>query len=254
MRNLELCRLARLPRPTTIAGVVERLLAIEDALPPTHGVAAFNRLYRWTTQNVGAAVDAGRFEAPEAMIALDVHFADLYFDAVDAWALGGPIPTAWSPLLSRGDDPEISGLRFALAGMHAHISRDLPVAVASLHGEPPEEDTPRFRDYVLVNRVLEETSETIRHLILPPLLNRIDAHLGELDNHVVIGSISAARRAAWEAAQVLWAVRERRWAWDLGVGCLDTAVGASAAVLLLEPHSPFEATYTPALRLAVAER
>ena len=123
--------LARAPRPTDIPGVVARLHAIEGALQATHGVAAVNRLYRWTTQNVGRGVDTGRFEAPAERVRLDVHFANLYFDAVDAWATDAEMPGAWAPLFERGDDPDIAPLRFALAGMHAHINRDLAVAAAA---------------------------------------------------------------------------------------------------------------------------
>ncbi len=255
MPNPELVRIARTPRPTTIPGVVERLLAIEATLPEVHGIVAFTRLYRWTTENVHRAVEAGRFEAPADMVALDVHFADLYFDAIDAWALGTPIPPAWAPLLAQGGNPDISPLRFAVAGMHAHINRDLAVALAGLDGGAPADDSPRFRDYVLVDRLLDETSDTIRHALLPPVLHAVDVRLGELDDRVIIGAIGMARRAAWEVGQVLSTLRPRPLAWELALRCLDTAVGASASVLLIEPHRATEDTrYTPVLREALDAR
>ncbi len=233
-----LARLAALPRPTTIDGVVQRMHVIEGALPPRHGVAAFNRLYRWTTENVGRAVEAGRFEAPDQMVTLDVRFADLYFDAVDAWALGRPIPGAWEPLFERGEDLGVAPLRFALAGMHAHINRDLAVAVAMSDVCPPHEDSARFRDYQLLNHILDETSDQVRRHLLPPSLGELDEKLGELDDHVVIATIATARRGAWEAAQLLWAVREHPFAWRAAVDVLDGAVGASARLLLAHPELP----------------
>lgn len=238
MPTHRLALLARTPRPTTIEGVIARLHAVEDELPARHGVAAFNRLYRWTTENVGRTVDLGGFEAPDAMVALDVRFADLYFDAVDAWALGGEIPGAWAPLFERGDDPDVAPLRFALAGMHAHINRDLAVALAQSDDEAPEEETARFRDYVHVNRVLDTTSDEVRARILPPSLTAIDAHLGEVDDRLIVGAIAAARRAAWEASQLLWRVRTHPFAWRTAVGCLDGAVGATSRMLLLDPDLP----------------
>ncbi|MFN7144548.1 MAG: DUF5995 family protein [Myxococcota bacterium] len=233
-----LARLAGTPRPTTIDDVIERLLAIEAALPARHGVAAFTRLYRWTTENVGLAVRAGRFESPDQMVTLDVRFADLYFDAVDAWALGEPIPGAWAPLFERAEDLDLAPLRFALAGMHAHINRDLAVAVALSDPAPPEEDTPRFRDYRLLNAILDETSDQVRHRLLPPDLEEIDAALGEVDDRVVLAAIATARRGAWEAAQLLYAVREHPLALRAAVDVLDGAVGAGARLLLFQPELP----------------
>ena len=238
-----LVALARSPRPTDIAGVITRLHAIEEALPPEHGVVAFNRLYRWTTENIDRAVTTGRFEEPAEMAALDVRFADLYFDAVDAWATGAEIPGAWAPLLERGDDPDVSSLRFALAGMHAHINRDLSVAVAISSACEPTEPTPQFRDYALVNTVLDETSDEVRHQFLPSLVRRVDEALGELDDRAIIGLIGVARRAAWEAAQILYPLREHPRRWRLALAGLDTAVGMSARALLLDPELPRVASW-----------
>lgn len=238
MPRATLARLAGTPRPTTIDDVIERLLAIEAALPARHGVATFNRLYRWTTENVGLAVRAGRFESPAQMVTLDVRFADLYFDAVDAWALGEPIPGAWQPLFERADDADLAPLRFALAGMHAHINRDLAVAVALSDPHAPDEDTPRFRDYRRLDTILDETSDQVRHRLLPPALGEIDAALGEIDDRVVITAIATARRGAWEAAQLLYAVREHPFALRAAVEVLDGAVGTGARLLLFDPELP----------------
>lgn len=233
-----LVALARSPRPTDIRGVIERLHAIEDAFPARHGVATFNRLYRWTTENVERTVVAGRFEDPDAMVTLDVRFANLYFDAVDGWALSEHVPGAWAPLLGRGGDLDVAPLRFALAGMHAHINRDLAVAVAETEADTPTDDGARFRDYHLINAVLDETSDQVRHHLLPPLLAEADAALGDLDDKLIIGTIAVARRGAWEAAQLLWRLRHRPLAWRTALGSLDLAVGASARLILLHPELP----------------
>jgi len=230
--------LARIPRPTDIHGVVARLNAIEGALPAKHGVAAFNRLYRWTTQNVGRGVEAGRFEAPAEMVRLDVHFANLYFDAVDAWATGAELPGAWAPLFERGEDPDIAPLRFALAGMHAHINRDLAVAVAEAEADAPTEASARFRDYMRINAVLDETSDEVRHLLLPPALQAMDHQLGELDDRVILAGMAAARRSAWQVAELLHRVRGNPRAWGLALGFLDASVGASARLVLLDAVLP----------------
>jgi hypothetical protein len=244
---MSLKTLARSPRPTHISGVVERLSAIEAELPARHGVATFNRLYRWTTENVGRGVEQGRFEAPDDMVRLDVHFANLYFDAFDAWALDREIPGAWAPLFERGDDPDIAPLRFALAGMHAHINRDLSVAIAEADADAPDEESARFRDYTVINVILDETSDQVRGRLLPPTLLAADERLGELDDRLVLTAIAAARRSAWEVAQLLHRVRERDWLWRGALGFLDHSVGASARVLLLDPELPRLEPYTAKL-------
>lgn len=245
--------LARSPRPTDIHGVIARLHAIEAELPARHGVATFNRLYRWTTENVGRGVDQGRFEAPDEMVRLDVQFANLYFDAFDAWALEREVPGAWAPLFERGDDPDIAPLRFALAGMHAHINRDLSVAVAEAGTNAPDEDTARFRDYTLINVVLDETSDEVRGRLLPPALLAADERLGELDDRLVLTGIAAARRSAWEVAQLLHRIRHRDWVWRAALGFLDRSVGASARVLLLDPELPSFESYGAKLAAVIGD-
>lgn len=226
--------LAVQPRPTTIGGVLVRLHAIEAALPEQHGISCFNRLYRWTTEHVSKALRERRFEEPHTIAALDVAFANLYFDAVDAWAEGRDIPGAWAPLFEHAHDTDISPLRFALAGMNAHINRDLAVALVRAQDTAPVDDTPRFRDYMRINQVLDETSDDVRDRVLPPALDRLDARLGELDDRAIIGLITAARRLAWEEGQRLWVVREGGLLWDVAVGALDLAAGGIARGILME--------------------
>src|SRR6266498_3548074 len=75
--------------PTTIAGVVERLQAIDDALPPGDGVSWFAKLYLEVTKSVGAAVVPGSFRDPEFVEQLDVAFAELFGDATVAAQAAG---------------------------------------------------------------------------------------------------------------------------------------------------------------------
>ncbi len=248
MSNLVLDALVLSPRPTDLDGVLARMRTIERALPAEHGVAWFNRLYRWTTESVKAAVDAKTFEDPDAIVVLDVRFANLYFDAVDAWTTQTPAPSAWRPLLRHAADPGVVPLRFALAGMHAHIDRDLAVAVATMDGHAPEEGTARFRDYVRINEILDRTSDAVRGRLLPPGLAAWDERLGELDDRLVIGAITLARRAAWEAAQLLWTVRDVPWAWEAAVAVLDRSVESSAEALLHGHATPGRAAHATALR------
>lgn len=234
----ELALLARAPRPETIDGVVARLHAIEAALPEQNGIKTFNRLYRWTTENVGLAVKQERFQKCNAMEALDVRFACLYFDAVDAWAEARAVPGAWQPLFDHAENPEVGSLRFALAGMNTHISRDLAVAVAESQDERPDEDSAEYLDYVLVNQVLEATSDQVRGRILPATLTEIDTALGEADAALIIGAMATARKAAWEGAQVLWHLRPTEVLYRRALQGLDFVVGTTSRVILFDPDLP----------------
>ena len=232
MANDALARLAQRPRPTTVGGVIARLEVIEEDVPATGGVAAFNRLYRWTTEQVAAGVEGGRFEDPQGMGDLDVVFANLYFDAVDAWAQGRQPPGAWRPLFERSDDPGIPMLQFALAGMHAHINRDLAVALATSSPGHLREDSPQFRDFEAINTVLDQTSDQIRDRILPPALVAADHALGEVDDRLVMAAIMTARRAAWEVARRLHEVAGVAPMYIAALEILDTSVGATARAIL----------------------
>ena len=76
-------------RAATIDDVLERMAAIDAALPHEDGVAYFNRMYWQVTQLVDKAVDAQSFVAGEFLGRLDVHFANLFFTAYAA-DLDGP--------------------------------------------------------------------------------------------------------------------------------------------------------------------
>ena len=64
-----------------IDGVLERMSAIDAALPAGDGVAYFNRMYREVTRLVADAVRDNEFLAAEFLTRLDVNFANLFFTA-----------------------------------------------------------------------------------------------------------------------------------------------------------------------------
>ena len=91
--------------PTTVDGVVERMRALEYALPERDGVRAFTRLYRAVTEAVDATVRPGAFADPRFTRWLDVVFANLYFRALRADVLGPKKPPrAWHRSSSRSPE------------------------------------------------------------------------------------------------------------------------------------------------------
>jgi hypothetical protein len=93
---------------TSVPEAIARMEALVTAFPVADGVACFARMYLTVTREVARRIGAGFFADPDFMTRLDVVFANLFFAAVDGWALdppstpcsspGGAIPT--SPLCS----------------------------------------------------------------------------------------------------------------------------------------------------------
>jgi hypothetical protein len=191
----------------SIDDVLERMAAIDAALPRHDGVAYFNRMYWEVTKLVDAAVDASTFEAGEFLARLDVHFANLYFAAYAADADGATVSPAWAPLFeSRGRDRTLP-IQFALAGMNAHISHDLPHAVVATCAEldrQPVEDCPEHHDFTRTNEVLADAQEKIKDWFSTGVIATIDRLGGRVDDGFATFGIHVARAAAWRTSEVLW--------------------------------------------------
>ena len=71
------------PPVNSIDELPERLAAIDQALPPTDGLACFNRMYRLVTASVKQHVGAGFFADPGWIAQLDIVFGNVYLDAVE---------------------------------------------------------------------------------------------------------------------------------------------------------------------------
>ncbi len=96
-------------------------------------LAPFALMYRQVTDEVASSARAGRYRSPEYAIHLDAVFATLYFRAADAWRAGrkDDVPRAWRLAFAAADRRELPALGNMLLGMNAHISRDLPYALAA---------------------------------------------------------------------------------------------------------------------------
>jgi hypothetical protein len=96
------------------------MTAIDSSLPDSDGVKWFNRLYLQVARSVKQAVNPPVFRDARFMSELDVVFANLCFAAIAAGDMDpSRAPSAWRPLLR-------ARRNCAIAGMNAHINRDLP--------------------------------------------------------------------------------------------------------------------------------
>ncbi len=198
---------AAMGKANSIDDVLERMDDIERLLPSEDGVAVFNRMYRQVTRLIDQAVDQNLFEAGDFLARLDVHFANMFFDAYTADANGEKVPRAWAPLFEHRFRPNTHPIQFALAGMNAHISHDLPHAVVSACKEAaltPDDDTPHHHDFTATNNVLEDASDEIKSWFHTGLVAKLDDAGGRVDDALSMYGIALARSGSWLVGQTLW--------------------------------------------------
>jgi hypothetical protein len=208
---------------------------IEAALPTLDGVAWFNRLYQRMTERVSQALQQGVFTRRRFIERLDVVFAHLYLQAVVDNLLSPPqVPRAWAPLFDARGERRIAPIQFALAGMNAHINRDLPIALVRTWGELGVEPSPSARlDYTRVDQVLEETEAEIKVWFATGFVGVIDEVFGQVDDVVATWSLARAREAAWVEGETLWFLRPVPPLTAALLSALDRTVGFAGRGLLI---------------------
>lgn len=228
-------------RASSVAEVVDIMTAIERELSASDGLWWFNRLYLRVTLAVRSAVVTTTFRDPTFIERLDVVFANQYFDALAAGD-GDPraAPAAWRPLFECRRQRDILSIQFALAGMNAHINRDLPAGIvatyAATDGAPAQSGT-RYDDFNKVNDLLEAVEAEIKGEFATGLLALVDAAGGEKDDAVAMWKVRRAREAAWTNAEVLWALRKTPTLRDAFFARLDGLTGFAGRGLLLPAPS-----------------
>lgn len=219
-----------------IKAVAARMEAIAEPLGPDDGVRRFNELYLAVTVEV-ARVEAqtATFEDPAFTARLDVVFADLYFAAVDADAAGREVPKAWAPLFEKRAVHGIAPLQFAIAGMNAHINHDLALALVATteeFGVTLDRDTPQYRDYLLVNGILERVQDEIKDRFTTGAIKQIDKAGGRVDDMFASWSVARARDNAWVQAQTLHALEGSDFLHTQFLAALGRNVGFAGRTLL----------------------
>jgi hypothetical protein len=218
-----------------VPDVVARLREIEASGPRSDGVACFARLYREVTEGVQAELGRNTFVDPAFLTALDVEFAGLFFTAFDATRP----PPAWAPLFEQRSRRGVAPLQFALAGMNAHINRDLPVALVSTarsRGVQLRDGSPEQQDFTRVNGLLAEVEARVKRSYLTgwvSVLDRLVHRVDRLDDVVAMWNVARARDAAWANAEALWALRDERALSARYLLALDRMVGLTARGMLV---------------------
>jgi Family of unknown function (DUF5995) len=219
----------------SIAEAIARMEAIDAALPPTDGLACFNRMYLDVTRQVNAQLEQNFYADPAFMTELDVVFANLYFEAADLAGDPQAVPQAWRPLVEKRAEPGIEEIQFALAGMNAHINHDLPEAVVRTCialATAPDAD-PHYKDYTKVDRLLDAAEQAIRQAFEDPTERAIDRHVAAVATLTCNWTMNCARDLAWNNSLLLWTLRNEDYAQRLFMGGLATATEMASRLLLV---------------------
>jgi len=226
----------RAPAAARIADVVERMQALDAALPRDDGIACFNRLYLAVTETVEAQARPSAFADPRFVRWLDVVFANLYFAALSNHVRGrGRVPRAWKALFEARTRKGVVPIQFALAGMNAHTNRDLPVALVSTCRSrriEPRRGCPQHADFGRIDSLLLETEQRVKTELSRGLVGVADQALGRLDDVLAMWNVRAARRAAWANAEALWALDGIPFVGARFLVTLDRTVGFAGRGLL----------------------
>jgi Family of unknown function (DUF5995) len=224
------------PAPvTSVAEAMARMQVIENTTPAGDGLACFNRMYLEVTREVDSELSRGSFADPAFMTRLDVVFANLYFEAVDAAASNSAVPLAWRPLVERRGDTGIEPIQFALAGMNAHINHDLPLAVVAACTDLATAPTAgtHLADYQKVDALLDAAEQSVRQSFESAPELAVDRHLRAVEDLVGGWSINAARDLAWGNSLLLWQLRDDSFARGLFLDNLAASVALASRLLLV---------------------
>ena len=205
-----LCTVVKTP-PQSIGDVLRILQVIEATCIDGDGLKWFNWLYLRVTQAVEERVASGGFKDSAWLAELDVQFGCLYFSALERALLRQTTPDCWRILFDCRGQTSVARIQFALAGINAHINRDLPeaiVATCEARATIPEHGSRQFSDYTLLNTTLDSIIEPAKKALHVRLLGEAIPPASHLEDLVAAWGVSAAREAAWNNAEALWHLRK----------------------------------------------
>ena len=216
----------------SIDEVVASLQAVDTILDGSRdGLKWFNTLYLQVT----LAVRAG---GPTAFIAdLDFVFANFYFAALREWLAGGTPPKSWRLLFEQRSNSSLARVQFALAGVNAHINRDLAVAVVktcSQSGLQPRHDTAQYQAYTALNATLDSLIEEEKSELIVTLPGDALPGPDRVEKLTAAWGVAAARESAWVHAEILSAIAGEELLAQRFIDTLDgTAALAGKALLIV---------------------
>ena len=217
------------PDGTTLEAVVDAMAKLP--LADNDGIRYFHQVYSEVTREVARRVAAGAFEDLPFMVELDATFAGLYIAAVRAPEAA---PRAWQVVFDKRTE-KLAPLRFALAGMNAHINHDLAIALdlsCTRLGGTLDRGSGRYRDFVAINGILVALMNRAKTELFSRADQIVDTALGPLDDLFEAWSVTAARDHAWTQGWILHLLGEGE-ARSAALASLDRTASLIGRLLLL---------------------
>jgi hypothetical protein len=225
---------------TSISAVVETLQALDEILDGTKdGLKWFNSLYLQVTLAVQKRVASGDFDAPQGttfIAALDAVFANFYLAALRSWFSGGSAPGSWRVLFEQRSNTALARIQFALAGVNAHINRDLAVAIVktcNLANLSPAHATAEYRAYTALNETLDSLINQAKLELMVNLPGDSLPNADRVQRALGAWSIAAARESAWVHAEVLARIDDEPLLAGRLIDALDGAAELAGKALLV---------------------
>jgi len=210
-----------------------RLSLLEDALMNRQDTRAiFAGMYVVLTENAIQTIEDGVYDDPDWTEQLMVAFGNLYREAFLNFEMGrlDRVPEVWRVVFEANQADEITVFQHGLLGVHAHINRDLPFAIAQV--TPPEEREARYADYLRTNAMVVNSTQDVEELVASmyaPALGEVDVALGDFDENLLERVVSAWRRRAWLNARLFDGSRPP-WLQSFAAAYLDYSTARRAQV------------------------
>jgi hypothetical protein len=194
------------PKTTTIDEVIDRMNRIDGTLANRDGLKWFNWLYLVVTRSVKDNPLSSGWRHLEWLTRLDVVFANLYFAAIESALTAGTPPKSWQALFDARRTGDIDRIQFALAGMNAHINRDLSLALCQANAEfniTPAIPSAEHDDFEHVNDLLAGVLPQALHTLATGIVGEAIQNTGKVGRLLALWDVRAARDLAWDFADHL---------------------------------------------------
>ena len=184
--------------PKTIDEVLIALdQIVADSVSSDNYLCLFALVYRDTTAEIKAAIEAKKFEDPDRMEKMDVIFANLYIQAYRDYAKGLTVSESWKSAFKSAKS-NLAIVQHIMLGMNAHINLDLSVAAASVVSGAKILDLKH--DFMVVNEILASLTNKMQRGLgkVSLMMKLLDIFGYQKDEKIINFSIARARDFAWQ--------------------------------------------------------
>ena len=190
--------------PQTIEEVIQKLdEIIAWSIQNKSTMGYFACTYRTTTIAVLEGVKKKKFEDGSRMVAMDVAFANRYFQALENYQNGRKCTNAWFTTFEAGKNDQLLIIQHILLGMNAHINLDLGISAAEIM--PYRKIAPLKKDFGVINEIIASISQKVQDSLskICYSIDLIDKISNNKDNIILDFAISKARQTSWATAIIL---------------------------------------------------